>query len=582
MTGGTISNGGVGVEYQDKEKEGITHNTVVGNVEIGTSSGDEINRDLNNMQETTKDKDSGYYNTFVESGVLALTTEKGREDFKESVQLAGEEIAAVGRVVDTAINKQEDDKRNPIGVLGEERQAEKWRNEGLVEDFKNAKSQEEMAEAIEKIGAKEGYEVEVIYSDSSSKESLDGKKGEAYIDGSGKIVIVINTEAEGIGNKDVLAGVLAEELSHGINYANGKDKGNGTETLAGHSNDYFTGKLGDSSTSLSLTGDGKDYNNVDFGVHVGDKVVLNDPVKSNGKRDSDSTVGGAILTTVNNSNLLTNDQKSELRERINNKELISYNEMTEDEKKYFIGYFQTDNIDKITTKIDKDGKEVLVYTRGDLNKANEYEKDKTLKVRELIDNPISVYYQVPSREQIESLGTDIEKFAYLTSDNKAPVVVFYNPTSERETKYISGLTINSQTGKGGVQEQIMDKYSAEGHELLIHPLDFMEYKVKGDITYANKSDVIEHPRNDPNRPLDNIVYFKDNVQTLEFNGEKYYVLVPTLKFEANTLEYEKLTRDYNNPNGENTRILYHESLMRYMQKFNTMEQVNNFFNQNKK
>ena len=47
----------------------------------------------------------------------------------------------VGFVV---INKQEDDKRNPIGVLGEERQAEKWRNEGLVEDFKNAKSQEVM------------------------------------------------------------------------------------------------------------------------------------------------------------------------------------------------------------------------------------------------------------------------------------------------------------------------------------------------------------------------------------------------------------------------------------------------------
>ncbi len=188
---------------------------------------------------------------------------------------------------------------------------------------------------------------------------------------------------------------------------------------------------------------------------------------------------------------------------------------------------------------------------------------------------------MPSKEQIESLGSDIEKFAYLTQDNKAPVVVFYDPTSERETKYISGLD-NSQTGKGGVQEQIMDKYSAEGHELLIHPLDFMEYKAKGDITYANKSDVVESPNNDPNRPLDNIVYFKDNVQPFEFKGEKYYVLVPTLKFEANTLEYEKLTRDYNNPDGKNSRILYHESLMRYMIKFNTMEQVNNFFYQNKK
>jgi hypothetical protein len=55
-----------------------------------------------------------------------------------------------------------------------------------------------------------------------------------------------------------------------------------------------------------------------------------------------------------------------------------------------------------------------------------------------------------------------------------------------------------------------------------------------------------------------------------------------LKFEANTLEYEKLTRDYVNPDGKNARILYSEFLMRYSIKFNTMEQVNNYFNQNKK
>ena len=43
---------------------------------------------------------------------MVLATEKGREDFKENVQLAGEEVAAVGRVVDTVINKQEEDLSN--------------------------------------------------------------------------------------------------------------------------------------------------------------------------------------------------------------------------------------------------------------------------------------------------------------------------------------------------------------------------------------------------------------------------------------------------------------------------------------
>jgi exopolyphosphatase/pppGpp-phosphohydrolase len=32
--------------------------------------------------------------------------------------------------------------------------------------------------------------------------------------------------------------------------------------------------VGDSKTSLSLTGDGKDYNGVDFGEHVGDKQIV--------------------------------------------------------------------------------------------------------------------------------------------------------------------------------------------------------------------------------------------------------------------------------------------------------------------
>ena len=73
---------------------------MVGNVEIGNSTGDEINRDINNVQETTKDKDSGYYNTFVESGVLVLTTKEGRGKFKESVGLAGQEV---DRVIDTMV-----------------------------------------------------------------------------------------------------------------------------------------------------------------------------------------------------------------------------------------------------------------------------------------------------------------------------------------------------------------------------------------------------------------------------------------------------------------------------------------------
>ena len=36
----------LGVNYSDRKQEGITKNTVIGNVEIGKSSGDEINKDF--------------------------------------------------------------------------------------------------------------------------------------------------------------------------------------------------------------------------------------------------------------------------------------------------------------------------------------------------------------------------------------------------------------------------------------------------------------------------------------------------------------------------------------------------------
>ena len=57
---------GVGINYANKDLESVTRNTVVGNVEIGKTSGDEINKDLSTMTEVTKDKDTKT-NVFVES-----------------------------------------------------------------------------------------------------------------------------------------------------------------------------------------------------------------------------------------------------------------------------------------------------------------------------------------------------------------------------------------------------------------------------------------------------------------------------------------------------------------------------------
>ena len=53
---------GVGINYANRDLESVTKNTVVGNVEIGKSSGDEINKDLDTMTEVTKDEDTNSKN----------------------------------------------------------------------------------------------------------------------------------------------------------------------------------------------------------------------------------------------------------------------------------------------------------------------------------------------------------------------------------------------------------------------------------------------------------------------------------------------------------------------------------------
>ena len=103
----------IGVNYSDKKQEGITKNTVIGNVEIGKSSGDEINRDLDTMTEITEDRDFKT-NINVESQTISYI--KNPEKFKEDLQIAIIEGKATGRtVVKTIDNVINGDKSQDIG-----------------------------------------------------------------------------------------------------------------------------------------------------------------------------------------------------------------------------------------------------------------------------------------------------------------------------------------------------------------------------------------------------------------------------------------------------------------------------------
>ena len=103
----------IGVNYSDRKQEGITKNTVIGNVEIGKSSGDEINKDLDTMTEITEDRDFKT-NINVESQTIKYALNPNQ--FKEDLQIAIIEGKATGRTaVKTIDNVINGDKSQDIG-----------------------------------------------------------------------------------------------------------------------------------------------------------------------------------------------------------------------------------------------------------------------------------------------------------------------------------------------------------------------------------------------------------------------------------------------------------------------------------
>ena len=104
---------GVGINYANRDLESVTRNTVVGNVSIGKSSGDEINKDLASMTEVTKDEDTKT-NVFIESQTIKYALNPSQ--FKEDLQIAIIEGKATGRtVVKTIDNVINGDKSQDIG-----------------------------------------------------------------------------------------------------------------------------------------------------------------------------------------------------------------------------------------------------------------------------------------------------------------------------------------------------------------------------------------------------------------------------------------------------------------------------------
>ena len=285
-TGGSIgvSLGGkpqitnVGFNQDSRDKQGITRNTVVGDVEIGEASGSPINRDVTKANEVTKDVQHST-NINVESQTIEYLTNPGK--LKEDIGKAKEEINDIKWAIKESIHDRGDDNRNFFGQLSEVR---------LSKTIDNITSQRLIGKTVDteiagifKDAYKDlGYDIEIIFSDpKNSPQLLDEndkpKTGTAYVrDENGKKIktIIINGKDSKNATKAGLIGTIVEEGSHVIGKVEGRQRKTGTdekglESTGRASNEYFAEKYKNDNTPISIHSDGKDYSNVDFGDNVG-------------------------------------------------------------------------------------------------------------------------------------------------------------------------------------------------------------------------------------------------------------------------------------------------------------------------
>ena len=230
----------IGINYNDRKQEGITKNTVIGNVEIGKSSGAEINKDLASMTEVTKDR-KFETNVNIESQTIKYVLNPSQ--FKEDLQIAIIEGKATGRtVVKTIDNMINGDKSQDIGDA--ERRSLIEIKEAIVrvqtapamdiiakENLADKNVQKELGVEIEKFDPNDPTLSKKVR-ERLNELKAEGKEIVAFYDKkTGKIFINQNAKDEEIRASIAREYKIKEDLELGRGKAN--DKGQLRSTVAG-------------------------------------------------------------------------------------------------------------------------------------------------------------------------------------------------------------------------------------------------------------------------------------------------------------------------------------------------------------
>ena len=304
-TGGSIgaSLGGkpgitnVGFNQDSRDKQGITRNTVVGDVEITKAEGSPINRDLGKANEITKDTHRST-NINVESQTIEYATNPGK--LKEDIGKAKKEISDVTTAIKESINDRGDDNRNFFGQLREVRLSETVNNiagKRLTE----AQKSEDVVSAWKDAYKDLGYNLDVKYTTGEDTPEMKDKAGTAYVSKDGVHTIIININAKENSTKAGLIGTLAEEASHIVNGVAGRQIATGTEEKGLEStgraaNAYFKEEYKGSNQNMTYTSDGK-IDTSKLGTHVGD-TTYSAGISFGGSASKILSIGGNVTVGV--------------------------------------------------------------------------------------------------------------------------------------------------------------------------------------------------------------------------------------------------------------------------------------------
>ncbi|WXZ99276.1 hemagglutinin repeat-containing protein [Fusobacterium nucleatum] len=490
----------IGINYSDKKQEGITKNTVIGNVEIGKSSGAEINKDLDTMTEMTKDRD---FKTNVNIESQTIKYALNPEAFKQDLAKAKDEITDIGSVVENSISPKGKDKRNIFANL----RAQRWntsfynvtgsRMEELSRQFKAGEIDEkELKEAardlIKGYGKDIGIDFEVLYLDEATMpKDSKGSTGSSYILDKKNRKVLIPIDVNKLKDTGDLFGTLTEEVSHGkdalegrqdLNVANDEtNKEKGLESLGRPANEYVKNKLGeDNNSKISLTTDGIDLTNANVGEKVGDNSFALETVATTGTGmvigiSAPVVAGIAVAGGIVYYNIfMPEEEKEQLKREIfqiyeNTKEGFSSILDKEDFKDLVIAVIKSELKEReieADVKIDKDGN--VIYTLSPLPEDMKKPKIPSFPL------PDKKIFQIPpmippkqetqkerwereerAKREEQEFFNELQKLNGIPLHQERPVTVYYTEKTKKERgKVKTKAEILEEIGKA---DQKLDK-----------------------------------------------------------------------------------------------------------------------------